>query len=459
MIPRLDPGTRVLAQGRVLVGGRPRRVLCLDRAQAGEVTRWRAGRPVSGAHRALARLLVEAGLLRPEPGAGGPRDAEVTAVVPVHGRVRELAACLAGLRGLAVIVVDDGSPDGEAVSKVVSDAGASYVRRETRGGPAAARNTGLAAVTTPYVAFVDSDCVLQPGWLDRLLPHFADEEVAAVAPRVVSYDAGRGWLSRYEAARSALDMGDTASVVRPDGLVPYVPTAALVVRRAAAGAGFDERLPLGEDVDFVWRLAASGRQVRYEPGAKVAHRHRVRLGAWLARRVEYGTAVAALDRRHPGAIPALDASAWGVLAWAAAVCAPGGAAARAGLAAACVAAHAADLAGELPGEPARAAALAAADTLTAGRLAGASVSQVWWPLALPAAIAVPRLRLPLVAALVLPALAEWAERRPPLDPVRYVAAHVLDDVVGAVGVWKGMLRERTFRPLLPRLRRTRSGGP
>jgi mycofactocin system glycosyltransferase len=253
-------------------------------------------------------------------------------------------------------------------------------------------------------------------------------------------------------------MGDTAAVVRPDGLVPYVPTAALMVRRAAVGAGFDERLPLGEDVDFVWRLTASGWQIRYEPGARVAHRHRIRLGAWLARRVEYGTAVAALDRRHPGAIPALDASAWGVLAWAAAVCAPGRAA-RAGLAAFCVAAHAAGLARELPGEPARAAALAGADTLTAGRLAGVSMAQVWWPLALPAAIAVPRLRLPLVAALTLPALAEWAERRPPLDPVRYVAAHVLDDVVGAVGLWKGMLRERTFRPLLPRLRRTRSGGP
>ncbi|MGP3937826.1 mycofactocin biosynthesis glycosyltransferase MftF [Nonomuraea sp. KM88] len=458
MIPRLDPGTRVLGQGRILVGGHPRRVMHLDRAQAGEVARWRAGRPVSGPHRALARLLVEAGLLRPEPGAGGPAEAEVTVVVPVHGRARELAACLAGLRGLAVIVVDDGSPDDEAVSKVVSDAGATYVRRDTQGGPAAARNTGLAAVTTPYVAFVDSDCVLEPGWLDRLLPHFADREVAAVAPRIVSYGVERGWLSRYEAARSALDMGDTAAVVRPDGPVPYVPTAALVVRRSAAGTGFDERLPLGEDVDFVWRLVGSGWQVRYEPGAEVAHRHRVRPGNWLARRVEYGTSVAALEHRHPGAVPALDASAWGVLAWAAAVCAPGRTA-RAGLAAACVAAHAAGLARELPGEPARAAALAAADTLTAGRLAGTSVAQVWWPLALPAAIAVPRLRLPLVAALVLPALAEWVERRPPLDPVRYVAAHVLDDVVGAVGVWKGMVRERMFRPLLPRLRRTRSGGP
>ncbi|MGP3910925.1 mycofactocin biosynthesis glycosyltransferase MftF [Nonomuraea sp. 10N515B] len=431
MIPRMAPETRILANGRVLVGGFPTRMVRLGRAQRDEVARWQAGHRVAGPHRAFARRLLEAGLLLPEPGVGGPTTGDVTVVVPVHGRVLELADCLAGLGGLAVIVVDDGSPDRDAVEAVAVRAGAAYVRRDGQGGPAAARNTGLAAVATPYAAFVDSDCVPEAGWLDRLLPHFAAPEVAAVAPRIISHDTGRDWLSRYEAARSSLDMGEVAAVVRPDGRVPYVPTAALVVRRAAAGGGFDERLPLGEDVDFVWRLAASGWQVRYEPAAKVAHRHRVQLRAWLARRVEYGTTVAALDRRHPGAIPALDTSGSGVPAWAAMVC----------------------------GEPARAAMLAGTETLAAGRLVGTSVAQVWWPLMLPAALAVPRLRLPLAAALALPALAEWVERRPALDPVRYVATHLLDDVVGAVGLWKGMLRERTFRPLLPRLRRVRSSAP
>ncbi len=64
-------------------------------------------------------------------------------------------------------------------------------------GPAGARNAGLAAVHSPLVAFVDSDCVPADGWLGPLLGHFDDPVVAAVAPRIVS--AGRP--RRFEAAR------------------------------------------------------------------------------------------------------------------------------------------------------------------------------------------------------------------------------------------------------------------
>ncbi len=168
------------------------------------------------------------------------------------------------------------------------------------GGPAAARNTGLAAADTPLVAFLDSDCVPGPGWLDALLPHFADPAVGAVAPRIVPDEPGRTWLARYEGASSTLDMGARESIVRPGSRVPYVPGAALVVRRAAAGTGFTETMRVGEDVDFVWRLAASGWRVRYEPAATMPHQHRVRLRQWFARRKDYGTSAAILEQRHPG---------------------------------------------------------------------------------------------------------------------------------------------------------------
>ena len=78
--------------------------------------------------------------------------------------------------------------------------------------------------------------IIGPGWLDALLPHFADPAVGAVAPRIVPDEPGSTWLARYEGASSTLDMGARASIVRPGSRVPYVPGAALVVRRAAAGA-------------------------------------------------------------------------------------------------------------------------------------------------------------------------------------------------------------------------------
>src|SRR5580704_256607 len=107
---------------------------------------------------------------------------------------------------------------------------------------------------------------------------------------------------------------------RPAGArVAYVPGAALVVRKAAAGAGFAAGMYVGEDVDFVWRMATAGWRVRYEPAAVMGHDHRVRFRAWFGRRRDYGTSAAALEQLHPGVVRPLHTSWWTVGAWAAAL--------------------------------------------------------------------------------------------------------------------------------------------
>jgi mycofactocin glycosyltransferase len=461
---RPDPGLRTLPGGAVLLGGYPYRMLRLGPAGATHVARWWAGEPVPGSPgaQALARRLLATGIARPVP-SGGPGPGDVTVVIPVRDRTAELALCLNGLRNYRVLVVDDGSEDPAAVAAVAKDAGADYLLRPVNGGPAAARNTGLAAAGTPLVAFLDSDCVPAPGWLDRLLPHFADPVVAAVAPRIVPYEPDRAtgrlppkWLARYEGVSSTLDMGAVPSIVRPGSKVPYVPGAALVVRAAVARAhdGFAGHLPVGEDVDFVWRLAGRGWHVRYEPAAAVAHQHRVRLGSWFARRMDYGTSAAPLEQRHPGTLPAVAMSGWTAAAWAAAaaggpVAGPLTATAITAAATALLARRLAPLTGDQTWPVATR--LAAGGTVAAGRLLGSTLSRAWWPVALPVAVAVPRLRWPLAALVLAPPVLGWAERRPPLDPVRYVSARLLDDVAYSLGVWQGCLRHRTARPLLPKL--------
>jgi mycofactocin system glycosyltransferase len=463
---RRDPGTRTLAGGTVITGGYPIRVLRLSPAGARHVAGWWDGAPVPGSAkaRALARRLLDTGIAHPVLDRGQAERPEVTVVIPVRDRHAELARCLAGLAPLIpgpsrVIVVDDGSADPDAIQSVAAAAGASVVRRPVSGGPAAARNTGLAAARTPLVAFLDSDCVPGAGWLDALLPHFADPAVGAVAPRIVPHEAGRTWLARYEGASSTLDMGRRPSIVRPGSRVPYVPGAALVVRRQAAGTGFAEDMQVGEDVDFVWRLAASGWRVRYEPAATMGHQHRVRLREWFSRRKDYGTSAAVLELRHPGAVRPLYASAWTAAAWLAAAAGhPEAGAVVTGTSTALLARRLARVTGEAWPIPAGSAAwrLAVAQagggTLAAARPLGSAIGRTWWPLALPAAIAVRRLRLPLAALVLAPPLLDWLDRRPPLDPARYVAARLLDDAGYSVGVWQGCAERRTVRPLLPVLR-------
>ena len=460
---RPDPGSQILAGGKVLAGGYPTRVLRLTPAGARSIEGWFAGAPVPEGRKArtLARRLLDTGVAHPElrdpPPTATPGLEQVTVVIPVRDRHAELAQCLAGLAGTPrVIVVDDDSRDPVRVREVAEAAGASVVRRPVNGGPAAARNTGLAVASTPFVAFLDSDCVPRPGWLGALLPHFADPAVAAVAPRIVPHEEGRGWLARYEGASSTLDMGHRASIVRPGSRVPYVPGAALVVRTAAAGAGFTEDMQVGEDVDFVWRLNTAGWRVRYEPRATMGHQHRVRLRSWLARRQDYGTSAADLELRHPGTVRPLYASAWTTVAWLTA--AAGHPEAGAGVTVAGTALLARRLA-RLTEEgwpaPARSAAwrlatrLAGGGTLGAALPLGSAISRTWWPLAVPAAMAIPRLRLPLAALVLAPPVLDWLDRRPPLDPVRYVTARLLDDAGYSLGVWRGCARRRTARPLLP----------
>ena len=112
---RPDPGLLSLAGGTVLVGGAPLRLLRLGPRGAALARGWWDGVPVPGgpAAQELARRLLDAGLAHPDPAGGppGPGPDEVTAVIPVRDRPAELARCLAGLGGMRVIVVDDGSAD------------------------------------------------------------------------------------------------------------------------------------------------------------------------------------------------------------------------------------------------------------------------------------------------------------------------------------------------------------
>ena len=315
-----DEQTELLDGGAVVLGGSPMRLLRVKPAGARLIARWAAGTPVgrSPNERVLARRLLDAGAVHPRPVRGGPGPDDVTVVVPVRDRPEDLARLLSSLptTTAGVLVVDDGSLRPTETERVATAAGAGYLALTENRGPAAARNAGLAAVGTALVAFVDSDCVTSPDWLEPLLGHFADPLVAGVAPRVVAA-GGDSWLDRYEVARSPLDRGPRPALVRPRGRVTYVPSAALVLRRSVvAGGCFDESLRGGEDVDLCWRLHRAGWRLRYEPAATVTHARRPSLAGWLGQRAFYGTTAGPLSRRHPGALAPVAVSAWTAATWA-----------------------------------------------------------------------------------------------------------------------------------------------
>lgn len=459
----LDRGVLRLDAGRMLVGGSPLTAMRLS-AAARELLR--GGRLVvtDAASAQVAERLVAANLAQPVLGAAVDVAAhELTVVVPVRDRAVQLDRCLAALHPLPVVVVDDASRDPAAVAEVARRHGAQLVALSENVGPAGARNAGLAHVRTPAVAFVDSDVEAPAEALLALVRHLADPFVALVGPRVAGHvrnDRPR-WFERYDAAASSLSLGNRPYTVRPGAGVAWLPSACLLARTEALGAGFDAAMRVGEDVDLVWRLVESGHRVRYDPGVTVRHDVRGSVRGWLGRKVLYGSGGASLAQRHGSHVapavlsPGLAVAGAAVLLrrrWSAPVAAA--ALVHAGVAVARV------LPGEVStGERARVGALLAARGLGwAVRQEASLLLRHWWPvtvLLLPSR----SVRRAVATALVVDTVVAFSEARDDaVGPLTLALGRRLDDGAYGLGLWLGALRARSTAALRPR-RPGRPGRP
>jgi mycofactocin glycosyltransferase len=360
-----------------------------------------------------------------------------------------LARLVAALPGLHVVVVDDGSADPAAIRAAAGQA--RVVRHPESRGASAARNTGLRAAETPFVAFLDSDVVPEQGWLEPLLEQLADPAVGLVAPRIVALEPGTSWLQTYEAARSSLDLGPDPALIVPRSRVAYVPSAAMLVRRQAAGAGFDEAMHVAEDVDLVLRLHAAGWRLRYDPASRVAHDHRTTLRNWWLRKVFYGTGAAPLALRHHGAVPPMVLSPWsaavGVLAL---LGRP--------LSAVAVSAVAAERLSHklqrVEHPRATAARLIGLGAVGAVAQTADAVTRHYWPVVALACVVSAKARRTVALVALAQGVVDFARHRDRDARVRprlagYVVARQLDDLAYGTGLWWGALRHRTWEPLRP----------
>jgi mycofactocin glycosyltransferase len=457
---QVDRRVRVLGQGSALLGGSPTRILRLAPAAQDMLADGRL--KVSDALSAeLARTLLDATVAHPRP-AGGPSHHDVTVIIPVRDNACGLRRLVAALRGLHIVIVDDGSSmpirheDFVGVHPDVE-----VLRHAQSRGPAAARNTGLAACKTGYVAFLDSDVVPRRGWLEALLGHFCDPTVALVAPRIVGLAQTDHLVGRYEAVRSSLDLGQREAPVLPYTSVSYVPSAAIICRTATLRDvdGFDETLRSGEDVDLCWRLVEAGARLRYEPIAQVAHDHRTELRDWVKRKAFYGGSAAPLSVRHPDKIAPLMISGWALTAWI--LMALGSSFGY--LASLFVAGLTGRrVAKSMQGTETQTwdvVTVAARSLWSAALQLASAICRHYWPVALVAAMLFRSCRRVVVVAAIVDGVVDWANRRKaadedarPIGLLTYLVLKRIDDLAYGLGLWYGVLRERNVGPLKPQIR-------
>ncbi len=393
----------------------------------------------------VARRLLDAGVGNPRPRLL-PRPEDVTVIVPLHNDTEGLERLLRTLRGHSVIVVDDGSDRPVPIPRTGGRCRVTVLRHERRHGAAAARNIGLRAATTEFVAFVDSDMVPRAGWLEVMLGHFSDPEVALVAPRIVSREPAVTVLGRYEQTRSSLDCGRREAAVGARGVVSSVPGAALLVRRRAllAEGGFDEQTCSAADAGLCRRLERAGWRLRYEPAARVACDHPVSFGKWFGRKVSDGVNdTPAAPRPEPPSVPF-----WTVVAMALLGIASRSSVLGAALTLVAALVRLRRVFAELD-NPTRVAAIALARGFSGGVWRIVSVMcRNYWPVTVVAMIASRRVRRLALTMAVADGLADWFTHRDVggLDPVRYLLCKRLDDIAYGTGLWYGVVRDRRGAP-------------
>jgi mycofactocin glycosyltransferase len=431
----------------LLSGGSPWRLLRLRGPSRTLAEKWRGGGVVGAGEGRFARTLVQQGLLRPRFTTSKDLDLEaIDVVVPVFNNVDTLATFLSQLEGFHVTVSDDGSLDADAVAACARDHGAALVRQNTNTGPASARNAAARETSREILWFIDADVVLATASAvaEELLSAFDDPLVAAAAPRVRGA-GGPTWRERFETEFSPLDMGDRSALVVPSGVVSFVPSACLMVRRSAFGRGFDESLRVGEDVDLVWRLVDQGWLVRYDADVVVRHHARSSWKRWWRQRQEYGASTGDLAKRHGDRLAPLRADPWTLLAWTSVLLGQPAIGARVVRSARN---HARDRFFESEDSPDYVAnVVVARNMVRAGGPLARSCARTFG-LGLLLAALHPRLRR---RALILFAVGTaWRWRRHRLR-VEDIPLGVADDLAYGVGVAQGAWRSKSLRALTPRI--------
>jgi glycosyltransferase involved in cell wall biosynthesis len=221
----------------------------------------------------------------------------VSIIIPAHNAKATLAECLGACLDQTypdteVIVVDDGSTDDTAA---IADTFPVQCIQQAQAGPAAARNRGVADAKGDIVVLVDSDCVPETDWIERLIEGFEDG-VAAVGGVYTNArkDNALARMVHEEIAARHDTFGDE---------VDFLGSFNVAYRKEAFDAvgGFDESFTAasGEDNDLAYRLADQGGRLRFARTARVAHYHPTRLWPYLRTQARHGFWRVKLYVKHP----------------------------------------------------------------------------------------------------------------------------------------------------------------
>ncbi len=202
-----------------------------------------------------------------EPGSSTPR---VSVVIPTYNDREHLRACLESVlrqnppsSSIEVIVVDDGSTDGTAAMVRERFPEVRLLTR-TNEGAELARNAGVDAATGQLIAFIDSDCVATPHWLETLDRRLRNDPKLVLGGRILH--RGDFW----QRLTGIADFGEYQGLLPRE--VATLPSCNMGLHRTLFQTQrFDPRFRPNADTLFAEGLRRRGATLLYDPEFMVIH--------------------------------------------------------------------------------------------------------------------------------------------------------------------------------------------
>jgi peptidoglycan-N-acetylglucosamine deacetylase len=212
--------------------------------------------------------------LRPAPPDHPEYKPQVTVLIPAFNEeaaiVQTIKAALAcDYPKLEILVMDDGSTDHtpELVrANFGDDPRVRMISQPNRGKPAAL-NHGLAEATGEVIISIDGDTIVDPEAIPRLVRHFADPRVGAVAGNVKVLNRNR-WLTRWQALEYITSQNLEKRAFDLLNCIPVVPGAVGAWRTTLlrANNGFSGDT-VAEDTDLTLTIRRDGWKILYDEDA------------------------------------------------------------------------------------------------------------------------------------------------------------------------------------------------
>jgi len=219
-------------------------------------------------------------------------------VTPTFNRRQSLARLLSGLaeqnypaNDFEVILVDDGSTDDTVeFLEGLQTPFTLRVVEQSHGGPAQARNAGVACARGEIVLFLDDDVFPQPDLLTlHARCHRTTPGVVVIGPMLPPDPWPRpAWVRWEEEKLERQYQAMMSGLYRCTARQFYTANASLTRTLFLEVGGFDTGFTRAEDVELGYRLRDAGAQFVFEPRAGVLHFASRTFAAWRRTPYQYG---------------------------------------------------------------------------------------------------------------------------------------------------------------------------